>query len=286
MAAVLPCRCVADRDHCRAHRGLDCARGSVDHAAAWPRRGLGERQPAGHRGQSADPMPPVNSWSPSPESSTVRRSTSMWCTNNSRSTSSTGRPWAGSTRSCTRPGTPTDGRSPRRRRRRRSAVLDGLTPHRLVPRRLRRQPGWMGDSHRLVPRRLRRQPCPIRSRSATLVSFTRGLPCGSPAARSWASISFQWSSVTSFGCRDSSHSTAGPHGRHRSPPGPPDGQVGEQACRRCPASPSCCCRSRRTGPRLIQPTTYSLRLPSIRPSVCGMVPVRSSNGSPGVGTPR
>ena len=26
------------------------------------------------------------------------------------------------------------------------------------------------------------------------------------------------------------------------------------------------------GPRLIQPTTYSLRLPSIRPSVCGMVP--------------
>ena len=40
------------------------------------------------------------------------------------------------------------------------------------------------------------------------------------------------------------------------------------------------------GPRLIQPTTYSLRLPSIRPSLWGMVPLFSSNGSPGVGTPR
>ena len=52
------------------------------------------------------------------------------------------------------------------------------------------------------------QPWPIRSSSATLVSFTRGRPCGSPADRSWSSISFQWSSVTSLGCRDSSHSTS------------------------------------------------------------------------------
>ncbi|CKR51257.1 Uncharacterised protein [Mycobacterium tuberculosis] len=40
------------------------------------------------------------------------------------------------------------------------------------------------------------------------------------------------------------------------------------------------------GPRLIHPTTYSLGLPLIRPPTLGMVPLWSSNGSPGVGTPR
>lgn len=42
-------------------------------------------------------------------------------------------------------------------------------------------------------------PWLIRSNSATLVNFTRGLPRLTPAVRSWSSISFQWSSVTSFG---------------------------------------------------------------------------------------
>ncbi len=40
------------------------------------------------------------------------------------------------------------------------------------------------------------------------------------------------------------------------------------------------------GPRLIQPTTYSLARPVIRPSSCGMVPAPSLNGRPGTGTPR
>ena len=48
----------------------------------------------------------------------------------------------------------------------------------------------------------------MRSSSATLVSLTRGRPCGSPADRSYSSISFQWSSVTSFGCRSNSHSAS------------------------------------------------------------------------------
>src|ERR1700761_6486193 len=37
------------------------------------------------------------------------------------------------------------------------------------------------------------------------------------------------------------------------------------------------------GPRLIQPTTYWLRLPATRPSALGMVPLLSSNGRPGGG---
>ena len=44
------------------------------------------------------------------------------------------------------------------------------------------------------------------------------------------------------------------------------------ACRRCPAESFLLLPITPDGPRLIQPTTYSLRLPSIRPSVCGMVP--------------
>ncbi|SHT77969.1 Uncharacterised protein [Mycobacteroides abscessus subsp. abscessus] len=41
-----------------------------------------------------------------------------------------------------------------------------------------------------------------------------------------------------------------------------------------------------TGPRLIQPTTYSLSRPCMRPASLRITPRRESNGNPGTGTPR
>ena len=90
------------------------------------------------------------------------------------------------------------------------------------------------------------QSCPIRSISATLASLTRGRPCGSPAERSWASISRQCSSVTSFGLpgQQPLAQLVGVVGARRRAARQPPGR--RAACRRCPASPSCCCRSPRT----------------------------------------
>ena len=64
----------------------------------------------------------------------------------------------------------------------------------------------------------------------------------SPVARSCASISCQWSSVTSLGWRASSHvdQFLGMIVADIGESAP--AEVGEQRCRRCPRSPSCCCR--------------------------------------------
>jgi PPOX class probable F420-dependent enzyme len=98
------------------------------------------------------------------------------------------------------------------------------------------------------------QPWLIRSSSATLVSFKRGLPRASPADRSWSSISFQWSSVTNLGCRDSSHSTS-------SSPWPSPKSANAAASRSAISVLTVSCESflllpmTPDGPRLIHPTT-------------------------------
>src|ERR1700730_4684845 len=130
------------------------------------------------------------------------------------------------------------------------------------------------------------QPCPTRRSSSRVGSLTRGRPCGSPAARSKRSMASQCAAVTSFGWREASQSAS------LSAPASPKSASPEEflaAARSAirvstvswesfllvPITP--------VGPRLIQPTTYSLRLPATRPLVLGMVPLLSSNGSPGAG---
>src|SRR5581483_11823898 len=124
---------------------------------------------------------------------------------------------------------------------------------------------------------------PVSNSLSQAVSFTRGRPRGSPAARSAASIACQPSYSTKCApfSRSSSSSDPPPPWRASLP-----AAASASSCSTVSTASFLFVPMTPLGPRLIQPAQYVRSAPTTRPASFGITQARSSNGTPGSGTPR